>query len=212
MMKSYKAHTFFSDEEKERIRQAVEAAESRTSGEIATMVVDHSDRYHEAEVLGGILVAGLVGLIIATVVQHVTIWTYIPLVCILYIPARLLFIRVPRLKLPFINKLRMMHAVRERAVRAFYEKRLYKTRDENGVLIFISILERKVWILGDRGVDRKIPHATWQTHAREISAGIKEGRACAALCTVIGKCGQVLGEHFPRKEDDTNELPDDLIC
>jgi putative membrane protein len=211
-MKRYKAHTFFSDEDKERIRQAVKDAESRTSGEIATMVVDHSDRYHEAEVLGGILVAGLAALIIAVGVQHVTIWTHIPLVCILYIPARLLFIRVPRLKLPFINKLRMMHAVRERAVRAFYEKKLYKTRDENGVLIFISILERKVWILGDRGVDRQIPHATWQSHANEISVGIREGRACAALCTVIGKCGQVLAEHFPRKEDDTNELPDDLIC
>jgi putative membrane protein len=211
-MKCYKAHTFFSDEEKERIKEAVEAAESRTSGEIATMVVDQSDRYHEAEVLGGILVAGLAALIISVGVQHATIWTYIPMVCILYLPARLLFIRVPRLRLPFINKLRMMHAVRERAVRAFYEKSLYKTRDENGILIFISILERKVWILGDRGVDRVIPHATWQSHAREISAGIKEERACAALCAVIGECGQVLAEHFPRKEDDTNELPDDLIC
>jgi putative membrane protein len=210
-MKSYKGHTFFSDEEKDRIRQAVVAAKSRTSGEIATMVVDHSDRYHEAEVLGGILVAGLAALIIATCVQYTNIWTYIPMVCILYIPARLLFIRVPRLKHPFINKLRMMHAVRERAVRAFYEKKLYKTREENGVLIFISILERKVWILGDRGVDRKIPHATWQAHAREISAGIREGRGCEALCTVIGKCGQVLAEHFPRKEDVTNERPDDLI-
>jgi putative membrane protein len=210
-MKSYKAHTFFSDEEKERIRQAVESAESRTSGEIATMVVDQSDRYHEAEVLGGILVAGLVALIIAIVVQHVTIWTYIPMVCILYIPARLLFIRVQRLKLPFINKLRMMHAVRERAVRAFYEKGLYKTRDENGILIFISILERKVWILGDRCVDLKIPQATWQSHANEISAGIRDGRSCDALCAVIGGCGQVLAEHFPRKEDDTNELPDDMI-
>jgi putative membrane protein len=211
-MKSNKSHTFFSDEEKERIRQAVKDAESRTSGEIATMVVDHSDRYHEAEVLGGILVAGLVALIVAVAVQHVTIWTYIPMVCILYIPARLLFIRAPRLKFPFINKLRMVHSVRERAVRAFYEKQLYKTRDENGVLIFISLLERKVWILGDRGVDRKIHHAAWQSHANEISVGIKEGRACAALCTVIDKCGQVLAEHFPRKEDDTNELPDDLIC
>lgn len=211
-MKNYKAHTFFSDEEKERIRQAVVAAESRTTGEIATMVLDHSDRYHEAEVLGGVLVAGLAALIIATGVQLVTIWAYIPMVCILYIPSRLLFIRVPRLKLPFINKLRMMHAVRERAVRAFYEKRLYKTREENGILIFISILERKVWILGDRSVDRKIPHAAWQIHAREISTGIREGRGCEALCTVIGKYGLVLAEHFPRKEDDTNELPDDLVC
>ena len=210
-MKHHKAHTFFIEEEKERIKLTVEAAERLTSGEIATMVVDHSDRYHEAEVLGGGLVAGLTALIIAVAVQHVTIWTYIPIVCVLYIPARFLFISFPRLKHPFINKLRMAHAVRERAVRAFYEKGLYKTRDENGILIFISILERKVWILGDRGVNKKIPHENWQSHAHEISNGIREGHACEALCAVIAQCGQVLAEHFPRKEDDTNELPDDII-
>ena len=211
-MKQHKAHTFFTSGEKERIREAVEAAERKTSGEIATMVVDHSDRYHEAEVLGGILVSGLLSLIIAVGFHQVTIWTFVPIVCALYVPARLMFIRFTRLKFPFVNKARMMHAVRERAVRAFYEKGLYKTRDENGILIFISILERKVWILGDRGVDRKIPHSTWQTHAREISAGIREGHACDALCSVIEKCGRVLAEHFPRKEDDTNELPDEIIC
>lgn len=211
-MKSHKAHSFFSDEEKERIKRSVESAEGRTSGEIATMVVDHSDRYHEADVLGGLLVSGLAALIISIAIQHETIWSYIPMVAILYIPARLLFIRIPRLKFPFINKARMMHAVRERAVRAFYEKGLYRTRDENGILIFISLLERKVWILGDKGVNRQIPHETWQSHAHEIAAGIRGGNVCDALCAVIEKCGKVLAEHFPRKEDDTNELSDDIIC
>lgn len=211
-MEHPKAHSFFNDDEKERIREAVEASEKGTSGEIATMVVDHSDRYHEAEILGGILVSGLIALIIALAIGHTHIWTYIPLVCVLYVPARMLFIRFPRLKLPFINKVRMMHAVRERAVRAFYEKRLYRTRDENGILVFISILERKVWILGDRGVDSMIPHEAWQKHAREISAGIREGRGCEALCAVIAECGKILAEHFPKKVDDSNELPDDIIC
>lgn len=211
-MKVPRAHVFFSAVEKEQIRRAVEEAELTTSGEIATMVVDHSDRYHEAEVLGGVLIAGLVALIVAVAVRHVAIWTYIPLVFLLFYPARSLFMRFPHLKRPFINKKRMMHAVRERAVRAFFEKRLYKTGDENGVLIFIALLERKVWIIGDRGIDRVIPHETWQAYAREISTGIREGRACEALCTVVGKCGRLLAEHFPKKADDTNELPDDLLC
>jgi putative membrane protein len=210
-MKRIKANAFFTDGDKARIKEAVRSVEKGTSGEIATMVVDHSDGYLEAEVLGGILVAGLAALIIAIAVQHVTIWTFIPLQCILYIPARLLFIRFPLLKIPFVNKRRLMHAVRERGVRAFYEKGLYRTRDENGVLIFISLLERKVWILGDRGVNLKIPQESWQAHANEISEGIRNGRPCDALCAVIEKCGRVLTEHFPRKEDDTNELPDDLI-
>jgi putative membrane protein len=211
-MKSPRAKTFFTDSEKTRIRESVRAVEKGTSGEIATMVVDQSDCYLEGEVLGSVLVSGLVALVSAVVSQHVTIWTYVPIVLALYFPARFMFIRFPRLKIPFINKTRLMHAVRERAVRAFYEKGLYRTRDENGILIFISILERKVWILGDRGVNLRIPHETWQVHANEISAGIRDGLPCDALCAVIENCGRVLVEHFPRKEDDTNELPDELIC
>lgn len=220
-MKVPKAHSFFSDAEKEHIRRAVELAEAKTSGEIATMIVDLSDRYHEAEVLGGVLVAGLVALIIsvavhyAAILSHIpldmTIWSYIPLAFLLYFPARSLFVRFPHLKIPFIDKKRMMHAVRERAVRAFFEKRLYKTRDENGILIFISLLERKVWVLGDRGIDRQVPHEKWNALAREISAGIRAGRSCETLCSVIEQCGKVLADHFPKRADDTNELPDDLI-
>ena len=210
-MKHLKSHAFFSEEDKERIRRAVEAAEAMTSGEIATIVVDHSDRYREAEVLGGILVAGLAAMIVAVATQHTTIWSYIPLILLLSFPARLLFNRFPRLKFPFVNKRRMMHAVRERAIRAFFEKKLYKTRDENGILVFISILERKVWVLADRNIDRKIPHEAWQALAREVSAGIRGGRACEALCAVIEKCGRILAEHSPKMPDDMNELPDDLI-
>jgi putative membrane protein len=199
----------------------VERAEALTSGEIATMIVDQSDRYREAEVLGGVLVAGLAALVISvaahyvTILSHIpldmTIWSYVPLVFLLYFPARYLFIKFPHLKLPFIDTKRLMHAVRERAVRAFFEKRLYKTRDENGILIFISLLERKVWILDDRGIDRKIPFETWLALAREISAGIRGGRACEALCGVVEQCGKLLAEHFPKKPDDTNELTDELI-
>ncbi len=210
-MKRLKSPGFFSDEDKERIRRAVESAEAATSGEIATMVVDHSDRYLEAEVLGGMLVAGLTAIVVAVATQHTTIWSYLPLTLLLSFPARFLFYRFPRLKFPFVNKRRMMHAVRERAIRAFFEKKLYKTRDENGILIFVSTLERKVWILGDRNIDRKIPHETWQALAREVSTGIREGCAGDALCVVVEKCGRILAEHFPKTPDDVNELPDDLI-
>jgi putative membrane protein len=210
-MKLPQAHTFFSEEEKETIRRAVEAAEATTAGEIATMVVDRSDSYREAETLGGVLVAGLFGGITCVVLHHVTIWTYIPLVFILFFPCHWLLRRQPQLKLPFVSRGRVAEAVRERAVRAFFEKGLYKTRDETGILIFISLLERKVWILGDRGIDRRISHETWQGLARELSVGIREGRAGAALVGVIGKCGEILAEHFPRKADDVNELADEVI-
>jgi len=206
-----KSTDFFNDAEKELIRRAVADAETRSTGEIATMVVPESDRYREAEQLGALLVAGLVAVIAVVFLHHVTIWTYIPLVCLLYFPILALFRRFPRLKLPFAGPRRQAEAVRDRALRAFYEKGLHRTREETGVLIFISTLERKVWILGDRGINERIPAGSWQTLAGELAAGIRAGRAADALCGVIAACGGVLAGHFPRRADDRNELPDEVL-
>jgi putative membrane protein len=172
-------------------------------------------------VLGGILIAGFTAMAVSVATHYLSLWThlpldmsiwsYTPLVVLLYFPFRLFFARAPRFKVPFVNKARLVRAVRERAVRAFFEKGLYRTRDQNGILIFISLLEHKVWILGDRGVDRLIPHETWQVLAREVSEGIGKGTSCEALCDVIEKCGRILAEKFPPKRDDANELSDKLI-
>ncbi len=211
MRRQKKAVEFFTTDEEKRIRHAVEAAESTTSGEIATMVVGKSDSYREAEAVGAILLAGMLSLICAILIRHVTIWTYIPMVFLLFFPSRAFLRRFPKLKLSFVGRKRIAEAVRERAVRAFFEKRLYKTRDETGILILISILERKVWVIADRGINSKMPHDGWQPVAVGIAEGIKEGRACEALCVAIDKCGKMLAEHFPKRPGDRNELPDRLI-
>jgi putative membrane protein len=234
-MNRKRSEKFFSEEENTRIRSAVKDAEGRTSGEIVAMVVDRSDSYREAETLGAVLTAAICALLAEIALQVVTlrlpaaewghgggvgaelvlygvsVWTYIPLVFLIFFPARYLFRRCESLKLPFVGRKRIDEAVRERAVRAFYEKGLYRTRDETGILIFLSLLEHKVWILGDRGIDTKIPHDIWQSLARDLSLGMREKRACEALCSVISACGGELARHFPRKPDDTNELADDVI-
>lgn len=202
---------FFSAAEKEMIRQAVAEAELGSSGEIVTMVVSESERYREAEQLGALFVAGLLGVIAAVMLRHVTIWTYIPSVLLLFFPLLALFRRFPRLKLPFVGPRRQARAVHERALRAFYERGLYRTREETGILILISTLERKVWILGDRGINEKIPPGSWQALAGELAAGIRSGRAAEALCRVVTGCGSELSRHFPRRADDRNELSDQII-
>jgi len=210
-MKQSSAADFFTAEEQERIRLAVTAAEASTSGEIATMVVERSDSYREAITLGAVLCAGLAALVIAIASHHVTIWTYVPLTAILYLPAVKLVAAVPDLQRPFISRQRLNESVRERAVRAFYEKGLYRTRDETGILIFISLFEHKVWILGDRGINARIPAETWQQLALTLSQGIREGRGGDALCRVIDACGEELARYFPLGRNDVNELPDELL-
>jgi putative membrane protein len=210
-MNNSKAEDFFTPEEQERIRLAVAAAERGTSGEIATMVVPRSDSYREAVTLAAVLGAATVALVIAVISQHVTIWSYLPLTILLFFPLQLLVRRVPPLQRPFITASRLNEAVKERAVRAFYEKGLHKTKNSTGILVFISLFERKVWILGDCGINAKIPADSWLELVRTLTAGLKNGRAGEALCEVVIRCGDELARHFPRESDDRNELQDEIL-
>ena len=147
--------------------------------------------------LGALFLAAGNALVVALAIHQETIWSFLPMVFVTYFPAWYLVLKFPRLKLAFISRRRFAEAVRDRAVLAFFEKRLHKTRHETGILIFISLFERRVWILGDRGINAKIPSDWWEKCALELAAGIREDRLCETLCAVIEKCGAELKRHFP---------------
>ena len=210
-MRVSKADKFFTEEEKERLKATVHEVESKTIGEIVVMVVDHSDHYIEAEVLGGILLGSLLSLIATLLYFHSSIWSYVPLSFLFFFPCRFLFQRVDILKRLFIGIRKKEEAVRLRAERAFFEKGLYKTKKNTGVLFFLSLLERKVWVLADKGIYEKMNQETLNRFANEVSRGIKENQACEALSKAIQEIEVLLSQHFPITPDDTDELPNDVM-
>lgn len=217
-----KSDKFFSKEEREHIKKTTVHAESRTIGEIAVMVVDHSGLYREAEIIGSVLLGSFSSFIITEILFHAsetvaefffhsTMWLFIPLAVMLFFPFKALFRSMPSLKFAFVGNKRKEEAVKERALRAFYEKGLYKTKQNTGVLFFLSLLERKVWVLADKGIHGKIHQNTLNKFANIVSQGIKEGRASEALCEAIMEAGEVLAKHFPAAAGHVDELPDDVI-
>jgi len=207
-----KSERFFTKEERETIKKATVDVESRTTGEIAVMVVDHSSHYVEAEIIGGIFLGSLISLVVTVMLFHSSIWVYIPLSFLFYLPSHQLFKKLPVLKTTFVGRKRMQRAVKERALKAFYEKGLYKTKGHTGVLFFLSLLERKVWILADEGIHEKIMQTALNTFAHNVSKGISEGRACHALCEAIREIGAFLAQHYPAKPENADELTDEVMC
>jgi putative membrane protein len=206
-----KAHKFFNEEEKERLKTMTREVESRTIGEIVVMVVDRSDHYIEAEVLGSVLLGSLLSLILSVLFFHASLWFYIPLSFLFFFPFWFVFIKVEALKRLFIGSRRREEAVSLRAERAFFERGLYKTKKNTGVLFFLSLLERKVWVLADKGIHEKMDQGTLNRFANEVSRGVREGRACDALSHAIQEIGVLLARHFPITAGDTDELSDDVI-
>ena len=205
------AKNLFSDSENAQIAAAIEKVEKTTSGEIAVMVVDDSDSYPEGNILAGVIVGGLLSLVITELYLADSLTVFMIFFAGLSLAVGWMTAYLPALKRIFIPKHRLEQHVRERALRSFYEKGLYKTRDATGVLFFVSLFERKVWILADTGINGKISSPELQVYAREVATGIREGRAAEILCQKIASLGEVLTAHFPVQPDDVNELSNQVI-
>lgn len=211
MIPKTKAEKFFTREELEKIKNTTREVETHTLGEIAAMVVESSSRYLETEVIGGIALGSLLSLVATVLFFNSSVWLYIPLNFILFFPCSYILSKLPTVKAAFIGVRRKNNAVKERALRAFYEKGLYRTKQNTGVLFFISMLERKVWVLADKGVNEKITQETLNSFAMTVSQGIKAGRSCDALCEAIKEAGKLLAKHFPVNPEDTDELSDEVL-
>lgn len=205
------AEHFFSVAEKETIAATIKVVEAKTSGEIAVMVVDESDTYPEGLVLGGAMLGGVTALGVTDYYFNDSLWMYVPCAVIMALIFGALLKRVSFLHGFFIPAGQINLRVENRATQAFYEKGLHKTRDASGVLFFLSLFERKVWVIADQGIYQKITQDELQTYTHHIVEGIKSGKKTEALCNEISRFGQLLALHFPICSDDTNELSNEVI-
>ncbi|MBU4185289.1 MAG: hypothetical protein KKI12_09695 [Proteobacteria bacterium] len=206
-----KAETFFTQAEKESISSAIREVETKTDGEVAVMVVDKSDDYPEGQILAGVFIGVLLALIVTEFFWGDSIWVFVPIALFLSALCMWAVNYMPVVKRFFTPNARLEIQVQDRALTSFYEKGLYKTRNETGVLFFISLFEHKVWVLADKGIYEKIRQETLQEYARDIALGIKTGKAAEILCREIQNVGEILAKHFPVKPDDINELSDEVI-
>ena len=110
-----------------------------------------------------------------------------------------------------IGELEMEREVRQRAVEAFVAHEVFATRERTGVLVFLSLFERRVVVLGDSGINSRVAPGEWDDIVAGIVAGIKKGQPGQALVEAIGRCGELLRRQgVERRIDDVNELPDRL--
>ena len=79
------------------------------------------------------------------------------------------------------------------------------------MLILVSELERRVVILGDRGIHERVGDAGWREHVDHVVEAIHDGDLARGLLDVIERLGAAHAAANPVRNDDTNELPDDLL-
>ena len=78
-------------------------------------------------------------------------------------------------------------------------------------MIFVSILERKVFIIADSGIAEKVEQNTWNGICGIITDGLKSKNTAESFCKAVEECGKILAEHFPKTAGNPNEYPDGLV-
>jgi len=219
-----RASTLFSRQEHEAIEAAVTEAERETSGEIVPVVATVSGRYDRAEDLFGLLL-GLVALAIAWLAFQGSVETpwsgvHAPSLGLLasvlivlagFIAGAALATRFPVLRLPFIPRAEMREEVERRALEAFQRNRIRTTAGGTGILIYVSLYERMVRVVGDDAIAARLSQSHWEAICDLVVHGMKNGRAAEGLAQAIRKGGELLADHFPIQADDVNELPNELV-
>lgn len=110
----------------------------------------------------------------------------------------------------WISQREIAHAL-ETAQERFHKLDMHKTEDRNAVLLYIAPRTQVFAVIGDKAVHEKCGDAFWSKVTTELTAGLKRGAFTEAIIHAVQLIGNLLGEHFPRKPGDKNELPDDVL-
>lgn len=100
--------------------------------------------------------------------------------------------------------------VLDRAAWVFKKLDMHKTDDRNGVLFYLAVNDRKFAIIGDAGINAKVPAGFWNQISELLVKNFKEEKFTEGLSEGILLAGKQLQAHFPFKKDDLNELADDI--
>lgn len=211
------------------VSDAVEAAELTTSGEIVTVLADRSDGYSDVTMVYAAAAAftamSLFAFFPAPFMQlwdsiiggWMHEWTTgeiasmtIALGLIAFTVTWLIFLWEPLkfFAIPGPVKLQRVH---KQAIKHFKVGAEARTHGRTGILIYLSMSEHRAEIVTDKPIATQVSADVWGEAMADMLAEIKKGAIAEGMAAGVRDVGVVLSQHFPRAEDDENELPDRLI-
>lgn len=219
------ATKLFTQEEVRTIEAAIGEVEKTTSAEVVPVVASASGRYDRAEDIFGFLFSLLVlgctwgwfqGLVPTTAawsgapVFRLNLPVVLAILFVSFFIGMALASRFPLLRLPLIARREMQEEVERSARETFQRLKIRRTEGATGLLIYVSLYEQMVHVVGDDTINAKLSGGDWAALCDTILTGFKNGKPEEGMRNGILRCGELLTRHFPVKPGDKNELSDTL--
>ena len=218
-----------SEADHSQVSGAIAAAESSSDGEIVAVATDISDSYHDVALHWAVLVLIATLAIFAAAPALLQWWfdlllggwrpepslseilTLLLVLSVAKFTAVLLLLKYMPLRLALTPSATKQRRVRRRAISIFRAGAERRTIGRTGVLIYLSMAERRAEIVGDEAITKVTTPETWGEAMAALLIEVKAGRPADGIVAAVERVGEVLKQHFPRSSTDTNEIPDKLI-
>ena len=215
--------------DREKVSAAIAAAEAKTNGEIVAVATPISDAYHDVALHWALVPLFAVLAWAAWRPTALTWWydrlfggwqpdptlgqllTFVMVLAALLFTVALLILKWMPLRLFLTPGATKHRRVRRRAIAIFQAAAAGKTTGKTGILIYLSLAERRAEIVADEAILKVTDDHTWGEAMHALIEDVRDGRPADGICAAIERIGVVLSEHFPRSADDSNEIPDRLI-
>lgn len=219
-----------SPEEHQLVTAAVSEAEKSTDGEIVTIVADLSDKYYDAGLQWAI---GITFLFLSSLAIFPAFYQSVILglfggweqdfttageqMAVLFIASVVLFLAMSflftwtPLRLFVTPKSTKQRRVRKRAMDFFKVGAERRTMGLTGILIYLSLQEHRAEIIADQAIAEKVSPEIWGDAMVALIDEVRAGRPGEGMAAAVRHVGVVLAEHFPKTDQNPNELPDRLI-
>lgn len=205
---------YISDAGLANIQKAIEKAELQTAGEIVPVVIRRSTPVGHLPMLIALAIfSGL--LVVSFEILAMDFYEYQFFLLPGFALASLI-LALPLSKITSIQKLLTSPqdqkiAVIERAEIEFARKKMSETKARTGILLLVSMMERRAVVLGDKAIADRLSPETWDEVVHLMTSELKQKDLEKGMIKAIEKCGQILAQNFPPSRENPNELVDKLI-
>jgi putative membrane protein len=197
----------FSHEDHEAVAAAIHEAEKKTAGQLVCVLAHASSDYAVVPILW----ASVLALLAPWPLIEFTQWSVQRIFLIqlaVFIVVGLIFSITP-LRIALVPRALKRARAHHAALEQFVVRGITRTKNRNGVLIFVSLAERYARIIADEGIAAKVHNAEWQAAIDALTGHMRDGRIAAGLTAAIERCGAVLATHAP-PDGSPDKLPDRL--
>jgi len=198
-----------SQADKQRVADAISAAEAKTSGEIFCVIAEHASDYRLYPIAWACAIALFIPLPLIVMTPWPADTIYLTQLVSFLVLAVIL--SLPAIRFHIVPKRAKHERARTEAMHQFLAQGLHHNEHRTGVLIFASAAERYAEIVADGVINQKVTPDVWDNAIGALLSAIKQDRAGDGFVAAVEQCGAVLAKHFPPGAFRRDILPNKLV-